>query len=195
MADKLHLASHSPRRRELIALLGVPFESIEPPDIDEDRFLKDFKGQLVELPAALAEAKAKLVFPQVNDGYLVCADTVVVLDNSGLGKPVDSQDAERMLRLLSGVWHEVITGISICHSPSNNILTGAERTSVKFATLTDDEIRRYVATGEPYDKAGAYGIQGMAAPFIERIEGCYHNVVGLPLNLLYRMLRDMGFRF
>jgi septum formation protein len=195
LADKIHLASLSPRRRELVKLLGVPYQLLQPPGIDEDDFAASFDGPPDKLPAALAEAKARLVLPNLTNGFLVCADTDVIHDGEALGKPMDAGDAARMLKRLSGDWHDVVTGVSVAHAPAGEIITGAAVTRVKFDTLTDDEIERYVASGEPMDKAGAYGIQGLAAPFIERIDGCYFNVVGFPLNLLYKLLREAGFQF
>jgi septum formation protein len=192
---RIYLASLSPRRRELIKLLGIPVELLEPPRIDEDAFVEGFNGPAHKLPVALAEAKARLVLPKVDDGFLVCADTDVIHDGEALGKPVDSSDAARMLRRLSGDWHEVITGVSVAKAPEGDMLTDASTTRVKFAELGDFEIEKYVASGEPMDKAGAYGIQGLAAPFIERIEGCYFNVVGLPVNMLYGLLKRIGFEF
>lgn len=195
MHRKLYLASLSPRRRELIELLGVPVELLEPPGIDEGALIDRFKGPAGELPIVLAEAKARLVLPKISDGFLVCADTDVIHNGEALGKPVDSEDAARMLHRLSGEWHEVVTGVAVAKAPEGDLITDASITRVKFASLTGAEIERYVASGEPMDKAGAYGIQGLAAPFIERIEGCYFNVVGLPINLLYGLLKRMGFEF
>jgi septum formation protein len=189
------LASRSPRRRELINLLGVPYEILDPPGFDESAFAKHYEGIAEDMPAALAEAKVKLVIPTIQEGFLICADTDIIHGGEALGKPSDSEDAARMLHRLSGGWHLVVTGVSVAKAPEGEIITRDSRTKVVFGPLTDAEIDRYVASGEPIDKAGAYGIQGLAAPFIERIEGCYFNVVGLPVNLLYRMLKESGFSF
>jgi septum formation protein len=195
LPDRLFLASHSPRRRELIKLLGVPCEILDPPDMDEILMAGEFKGVAEDMPAALAEAKAVLALPYVREGYLICADTDVIHAGEILGKPSGPDDAFRMLKRLSGTRHLVVTGVSVAKAPEGTILTKAAKTKVKFTSMTDSEIRRYVGSGEPIDKAGAYGIQGLAAPFIESIEGCYFNVVGLPINLLYRLLLEAGFRF
>ena len=195
MPDKLFLASHSPRRRELIRLLGVNCDMLDPPDIDEASFVKTFTGNVIDMLAALAKAKAELVLPSLREGYLVCADTDVIHEGEILGKPSGPEDAFRMLKRLSGDWHIVITGVAVAKAPEGAILTNAACTQVKFAPMGDADIRRYVASGEPLDKAGAYGIQGLAAPFIECINGCYFNVVGLPLSLLRNLLLEAGFRF
>ena len=195
MSDRLFLASHSPRRRELIRLLGVPCEILDPPDMDEVLLIEQFEGIAEDMPAALAEAKAVLALPYIREGYLICADTDVIHAGEILGKPSSPDDAFQMLKRLSGDKHLVVTGVSVAKAPEGTIRTRAAKTKVKFISMTDSEIRRYVASGEPIDKAGAYGIQGLAAPFIERIEGCYFNVVGLPINLLYGLLIEAGFRF
>jgi septum formation protein len=195
LPDTLLLASKSPRRRELIKLLGVPYKLVDPADIDEEDFICNSGRLACDLPLALSRKKAEIVIERIDKGYLVCADTDVIHNNVTLGKPVDKKDACRMLKELSGDWHEVITGITVVFAENRTFNSEASVTRVKFAELTDEEISRYVESGEPMDKAGAYGIQGGAAPFIERIEGCYFNVVGLPVNLLYSMLTRTGFRF
>ena len=140
---------------------------------------------------ALASQKAEEVASRCDpDALIIAADTIVVCDGRILGKPRDEEDAFRMLRLLSGRTHEVYTGL--CLKDKDSCVTEAERTAVRFRTLSDGEIRRYIETGEPMDKAGAYGIQGKAALFVEAIEGDYYNVVGLPLCRLGRMLAGKG---
>jgi septum formation protein len=140
---------------------------------------------------ALASQKAEEVASRCDPyALIIAADTVVVCDGRILGKPRDEEDAFRMLRLLSGRTHEVYTGL--CLKDKDSCVTEAERTAVRFRTLSDSEIRRYIETGEPMDKAGAYGIQGKAALFVEAIEGDYYNVVGLPLCRLGRMLAGKG---
>ena len=195
MADRLFLASQSPRRRELIKLLGVPVEMLDPPGIDEGSFIEKYSGPINRLPVGLAEAKARLVLPKIEEGYLVCADTDVIHDGEVLGKPVDEEDAKRMLHRLSGEKHEVVTGIAVGKAPVGEIISAGSVTCVYFSELDDAEIDAYAASQEPMDKAGAYGIQGLAAPFIREISGCYFNVVGLPVNRLYMLLKQMGFSF
>jgi septum formation protein len=182
----LILASASPRRRELLEQIGLTF-TVETADIDET-------PRLAEDPIAyvkrLAEHKAAAVFARQQDkGRLIVlgADTTVVIDNQILGKPEDEADAARILRLLSGRTHRVITGVALI-TASAPPLVAAETTEVEFFPLTDREIAAYIATGEPMGKAGAYGIQGRAARFIPRISGDYSNVVGLPLARLSTML-------
>lgn len=139
-----------------------------------------------------AHGEASQSYALQNSAIALGADTVVVLDGEILGKPADSEDARAMLRRLSGREHDVLTGIALVPFPSGSLLTALERTRVTFAPLAEQEIEDYLATGEPFDKAGAYAIQGRGGRFIERIEGCYFNVVGLPLARLERLLRELG---
>ena len=186
---RLILASTSPRRRELLGLLGLPFEVIAS-RYDEEKV--DPTGRTPpEYVMHLARGKAEEVAGRTEgDALIIGADTTVVLDGQFLNKPQDAADAERMLRALSGRTHEVYTGLCLmCGSIS---ATHFARTEVVFDTLTDAAIAAYVATGEPLDKAGAYGIQGKALSFIPEIHGDYFNVVGLPLFLLCRMLGEFG---
>ena len=176
----LVLASASPRRREILDLAGIPC-SVRPADVDESRSAGETPGDYVR---RLAEAKARAV--QQPGETVLGADTVVVTGGRMLGKPRDAADALRMLGLLSGRVHEVITGV--CLLRDEDCQTVSETTKVTFSELSDSEIATYVATGEPLDKAGAYGIQGGASKFIERIDGCYFNVVGLPIARVYRLL-------
>lgn len=176
------LASQSPRRAEILGNAGI-FFLVRAANIDEQRRPEE-SGE--EYARRMAREKAEAV--SAEDGELVLgADTVVCIDGQVLGKPRDAEDAKRMLTLLSGRWHEVITGICI-HSASDTIVDLA-RTRVHFVSLSPSEIEQYVASGEPFDKAGAYAIQGLASKYIDRIEGCYFNVVGLPVSLVFRHLK------
>ncbi len=181
---RLVLASASPRRQEILSAAGIPF-TVRTADVAEDRRPRE---NPVELVRRLSRLKAEAV--RADDGEIIlAADTVVVLGDRLLGKPRDADEARRMLGLLSGRMHEVITGICLRHA--GGLLSDAERTRVWFVRLDEDEIRSYVASGEPMDKAGAYAIQGGASKFIARIEGCYFNVVGLPVALVYRRLKSL----
>ncbi|MCW5982855.1 MAG: septum formation inhibitor Maf [Bryobacteraceae bacterium] len=184
---RLVLASASPRRKEILESAGIPFVR-RAVDISEEPFPRETAGEHVR---RLAETKAAAA--ACEDGEVVLgADTVVVVDGEILGKPADARDAARMLRALAGREHEVVTGI--CLKTGSRSVTDEERTRVRFVPLSDDEIAAYVASGEPMDKAGAYGIQGAASKFIDRVEGCYFNVVGLPVARVYRWLKELGFR-
>jgi septum formation protein len=182
----LVLASASPRRQELLRNAGFEF-SVQPANIPEE--LREG-----EEPKAFAERlaceKASTVFQQRPDDIVLGADTIVIVEGEILGKPPDPEDAVRMLRMLSGRTHQVITGV--CLKGPGFADMRSETTSVTMTTLTDEEIHAYVATGESSDKAGAYGIQGIASRWITRIGGDYFNVVGLPVSLVYRMLREHG---
>ena len=187
----LVLASASPRRRELLTQAGYSFE-VRPAHIPEDPLESEDPTAYV---TRLAREKAEVVFREMiasgksgdADSLVVLgADTTVTLDGHILGKPEDAGDAARMLRMLSDRTHQVMTGVAVV--TENKAEMAAEVTEVRFLQLTDVEITAYVATGEPMDKAGAYAIQGLAARWIPRIEGCYFNVVGLPLALVSTML-------
>jgi septum formation protein len=191
----LVLASASPRRRELLAQAGFLFQ-VHPAHIPEDPFEGEDPFTYV---VRLAREKAQAVYRELTSAErpasphseslaVLGADTTVVLDNSILGKPEDAADAARMLRLLSGRTHRVITGVALVTAAGAEV--AAEATAVRFLALSDEEIAAYVATGEPMDKAGAYAIQGRAARWIPRIEGCYFNVVGLPLALVSTLLES-----
>jgi septum formation protein len=190
----LILASASPRRRELLSQAGFAFE-VHPAHIPEDPLPGE---EPIGYVTRLAREKAQAVFAQLAGdsaeagGSLMVlgADTTVTLDAQILGKPADALDAARMLRLLSGRSHRVVTGVALA-TPAG-IEVAAEVTAVRFLTLSEAEIDAYVATGEPMDKAGAYAIQGRAARWIPRIEGCYFNVVGLPLALVSALLEGRG---
>jgi septum formation protein len=183
----LVLASASPRRRELLAQAGYAFV-VRPAHIPEDSLPDE---DPIAYVVRLAREKAEAVFRELADATAVVlgADTTVTLDGQILGKPVDDADAARMLRMLSGRTHRVITGVALATESGTQV--AAEVTAVRFLTLSDEEIRGYVVTGEPLDKAGAYGIQGRAARWIPRIEGCYFNVVGLPLALVSTLLESI----
>ena len=192
----LVLASASPRRSQLLAQAGFTFQ-VHPAHIPEDPLPNEDPTDYV---SRLAREKAQVVFRTLHaestttamqstdhDPLIVLgADTTVTLDGAILGKPENTSDAARMLRLLSGRTHRVITGVALVTSDSIDV--AAESTSVTFLTMSEDEIAAYVATGEPMDKAGAYAIQGFAARWIPRIEGCYFSVVGLPLSLVSTLL-------
>ena len=183
----LILASASPRRQELLRNAGIRF-TVQPADIDETPLPGESPRQCVE---RLAREKALVVFQSRSQNFVLGADTIVVVDDMILAKPRDTRDAGRMLRLLSGRTHVVITGVCLVSPVASNreLRTGSETTLVIMSKISDDEIRGYIATGEPMDKAGAYAIQGIASRWIPRIEGDYSNVVGLPVALVYAMLR------
>ncbi len=185
---RLILASNSPRRRELLQNAGFEFD-IRPSGIEEAR-LPDESPE--DFTRRLARDKALDVARQSNPASLVLgADTVVAINGEILEKPADAEDAARMLRTLSGRTHRVITGVCLVRAPENVLACTHETTSVTFRDLTEDEIGTYVASGEPFDKAGGYAIQGLASRFVTRIEGCYFNVVGLPIPLVYEMVKSI----
>jgi septum formation protein len=182
----LVLASASPRRQELLRNAGIRFEA-QPAHIPENRLPGETAKDCAE---RLAREKALAVAGHRPHDVVLGADTVVVVDGQLLGKPSDAADAARMLRMLSGREHQVITGI--CLVVSGKPLVASETTLVTVSEITDKEIAEYVGSGEPMDKAGAYAIQGIASRWIPRIEGDYSNVVGLPVALVYGMLRQAG---
>ncbi|MGB8889537.1 MAG: Maf family protein [Candidatus Korobacteraceae bacterium] len=179
----LILASASPRRSELLRSANISF-TVDPAHLREEPLPEE---KPLDYAQRLAREKAYAVFPRHPDDAVLGADTVVVVDQHLLEKPVDELDAARMLRLLSGRTHQVITGV--CLLAAGFAQTSAEITQVHFSLLSEVEIADYVRTGEPMDKAGAYAIQGIASRWVDRIEGCYFNVVGLPVPRVYRMLR------
>jgi septum formation protein len=181
----LILASASPRRSELLRNAGIAF-TIVPAQVLEQAMPDE---PPLEYAHRLARDKAHAIFAKHSDNVVLGADTVVVVDEHLLEKPRDEQDAARMLRLLSGRSHQVITGVCLLAPAYQQ--TEAEITEVRFSLLTDREIADYVQSGEPMDKAGAYAIQGMASRWIERIDGCYFNVVGLPVPRVNRMMRAL----
>src|SRR5262245_42141469 len=185
---RLVLASSSPRRAELLNAAGIEFDTI-PADVDESLHAGESAEHYTQ---RVANAKACLVLARSHGRPVLAADTVVVVDGQILGKPASPDDARRMLRLLSGRRHEVLTAVSVSlggEADTCPTATGMERTTVEFAPLTDEEIAWYVASGEPMDKAGAYAIQGLGSRFVTRIDGSYSNVVGLPVALVYKLLK------
>jgi septum formation protein len=183
-AVRVVLGSQSPRRRELLSLIGIPHE-VRPANIDE-RYLPG------EVPREHAErlARGKAAAIAVPDAVTIGSDTIVVVDRDVLCKPTDEPDAARMLRRLSGRSHVVITAVAVMWD--GRMLSSVEEVGVTFRSLTDREIAGYIATGEPMDKAGAYGIQGYGATIVERVDGDYFAVMGLPLNRLTRLLEELG---
>jgi septum formation protein len=185
--EKLVLASRSPRRAEILKAVGWAFE-ILPANVDEKRF----EGEAaVPYVRRLAQTKAETVAKNMSTGLVLGADTVVLVDDKILGQPADAEDARRMLELLSGRWHEVLTAVALLRAGADSLVVEHEKTRVRFAEMSRAEIAWYVATGEPMDKAGAYAVQGGAALFIEEIHGDYFNVVGLPLRLVYKLAQAM----
>ena len=183
----LILASASPRRRELLERIGLCF-SVEAAEAEENLIPGLSAGnQVMRLSRIKADAVA---YRHPEEPVILSADTVVVLDGAILGKPSDEEDARKMLRALSGRTHHVLTGVTVKKGRYQE--TRCEVTEVRFESLSEQEISAYIATGEPMDKAGAYGIQGKGAVLVKRIEGSYDNVVGLPLTVVYEMLRKAG---
>lgn len=185
--DKLILASASPRRAEILTAVGWEFEK-RVADIDETE-LPDEKPE--DYVRRLAREKAEAVAENYQDALILGADTIVVIENKIVGKPKDFADARAMLKTLSGNWHEVLTGVALVKIAQGNSQTkvDVQRTGVKFVELSEAEIEFLVEKGAPLDKAGAYAVQAQAALFIEQIQGDYWNVVGLPVNLVYRLLK------
>ncbi len=181
------LASQSPRRRELLTLIGIEHE-VRPADIDE-RYLPG------EMPRAHAERLAREKAERISsaDGVVIGSDTIVVVDGDVLGKPADVADAERMLRRLSGRAHTVITAVAVAWR--GRLESAVEEVGVTFHALSDEQIRQYIATREPLDKAGAYGIQGYGATIVARVDGDYFAVMGLPLQRLVRVCERLGLRY
>ena len=179
----LVLASASPRRRELLALTGIPFV-IDAPEVDETCVLG--AGAAV---AELSHRKALAAAAWHPGQVVLAADTLVAIDDAPLGKPRDEADAFRMLRSLSGRWHQVYTGVCVI-SAAGEIFSGVYKTDVRFGDMSDSAIRAYIRTGEPMDKAGAYAIQGGAHGFVEGFDGSYENVIGFPVDDIREMLKD-----
>jgi septum formation protein len=183
------LASSSPRRADLLAAIGVDFQ-IVPSLIHERAHPDEPPGDYI---TRLARAKVIAVAKDRDTGLIIGADTVVVIDRVLMEKPLSKQAARSMLRELSGRWHAVLTGVALFDAASRREVADYEKTLVRFARLTDGEIDWYVESGEPLDKAGGYGIQGLASLFVEEIAGNYSNVVGLPIPLVYRLARQLGY--
>ena len=185
---KIILASKSPRRRELLDSIGLKFE-IKDSNFDESKVrFTDNAGEFTE---ALAYGKAKGVSDKIDEGIVLGADTVVVLGNKIYGKPKDSKEAFEMLCSLNNKAHDVITGVAMIDSSTGRVLVEHDVTKVMFNDLTNDEIMAYIKSGDYIGKAGAYGIQSKGAVLIKRIEGCYFNVVGLPLGKVCNMLKSL----
>ena len=184
---KLILASGSPRRKEILSYLNIPFEVI----ISSFEEKIDEKKPLEEEIKRLSKGKASTVFKDNKDAIVIGADTIVTINNKVLGKPKDKEDAYQMLKLLSGNKHTVITGVTIISE--ENIDTFASVSDVYFNKLTDKEINDYIATNESMDKAGAYAIQGIGSKFINKIDGDYYSIMGLPINEIYKRLKVFGF--
>ena len=182
LREKLILASSSPRRKELLEAAGWPYEAITA-GIDESLLPNEEPAAYVQ---RLARSKAAAVAHKLQSGLVLGADTTVVVDNQILGQPLDDADAKRMLNLLNGKWHEVLTGVAVVRVGGASRVD-YETTRVRFAEMTEREIDWYIATGEARGKAGAYGIQGAAGLFIEEIRGDYFNIVGLPIRLVYEL--------
>ena len=183
------LASASPRRRQLLELIGIAHE-VRPANIDESMRPRENPRRHAE---RLAREKASAIAKRDPDLIIIAADTIVVVNRKVLGKPKDADDAARMLAMLSGREHVVTTAVAV--SRGKKLRSAVEEVRVRFRRLRDDEIEAYIATGEPMDKAGAYGIQGYGATIVERIEGDYFAVMGLPIVRLVGLLRDVGVRY
>ncbi len=193
MTKRVILGSASPRRRELLAQIGINFDVLV--SGGEERYTSTEPEEIVkELALAKAE-NVSAVLEEKASCLVIGADTIVVLDGEILGKPKDEEDAFRMLKSLQGRAHQVYTGTALLDYDTEgmkNVTRHAERTEVFVHAMTDAEIRQYISTGEPMDKAGGYGIQGRFAAYIDRIEGDYYNVVGLPVAYLYQQLKILG---
>ena len=191
---KLILASSSPRRAEVMRNAGFVFE-VRPADVDETRQAHEAAEAYV---SRIAKAKAETVAQRVRAAgeraIVIAADTTVVAEGQILGKPRDADDARRMLRLFSGKTHEVLTALCVINIPTGKEALHVERTRVDFLKMSEEEIESYIQIGEPFDKAGAYGIQGIAGRFATSIEGCYFNVLGLPLSRLWTTLQELGWK-
>jgi septum formation protein len=185
LREKLVLASSSPRRAEILERAGWPHEIIVA-GIDETVLPNEESAAYVQ---RLARSKAEAVANRLEEGLVLGADTTVVVANQILGQPVDDADARRMLRLLNAKWHDVLTGVAVVRV-GGETRVGCQTTRVRFAEMSETEIDWYIATREPFGKAGAYGIQGKAALFIEEIAGDYFNIMGLPIRLVYELTAD-----
>lgn len=200
MDELIYLASRSPRRRELLQLTGLEFEILPLEIQDEKALLEGFSGDIVEQAECIALAKIRLALDSNLPGIFIAADTIVVSeDGVVLGKPANKLEVGLYLDRLSGNWHTVATGVALARRQKSESLGGTEHiesvlvtTRVKFSPMTRTEIREYIATGEPFDKAGGYGIQGRASIFIEKIDGCYFNVVGFPLNAFWNLWKNFN---
>mgnify|MGYP006282256697 CR=1 FL=1 len=186
---KLVLASSSPRREEILNQLKLKF-TIVPGKIDESNFNSSSPEELVK---TLAVEKARSVSGLVEDALIIAADTIVVYEDQILGKPADQSEAKEQLKLLSGREHNVITGIAVLDSETDEVLVDRNITRVKMLNFNEEKIDKYISTGEPMDKAGSYGIQGLGGLFVEEIEGSYYSVVGLPIHQLAELLDKFNY--
>ncbi|KGE18299.1 Maf family protein [Paenibacillus wynnii] len=186
----LILASGSPRRKELLSMLGIPF-AVVTSEADEST-PPDWTPERVVRSLALRKAEAVIDASNQRDTIIIGSDTIVELEGRILGKPVDKQDSKAMLTALQGRSHQVYTGVACIGLPEGKVLVDHRVTTVTMRALSPEEIDAYVETGEPADKAGSYAIQGLGSTLVEKIDGCYFNVVGLPLSLLGGMLSEFG---
>lgn len=184
---KIVLASSSPRRVKLLEMLGVPFEVVEP-----DRVHEEDDGVPEGVVLRNAQAKALHVASKLGEGIVLGADTIVVLGDEIIGKAMNDREATAMLRALQGKTHRVLTGLAVVDASSGRMETDVVETQVIFKPLSEEEIDRYVATGEPHGKAGGYAVQGVGAIIVEEVHGCFYNVVGLPLHGLNMLLERFG---
>ena len=190
MQQRIILASTSPRRKELLSQIGLDFE-IMPSDYVEDMTRRMSNARLAK---TLAYGKAKDIADKLKEGIVIGSDTFIVLDGQRIGKPKDEADAKRILETLSGRWLSVYSGIAVIDVKNKREIVDHELTKIKFKPLSQEEITDYLDTKEPLDKAGAYALQGRGAIFVERINGCYSNVIGLPLHRLYICLQKIGIK-
>lgn len=182
----IYLASRSPRRRMLLKKMKVTFQSMNP-NISED--IKEQNPK--RLAIKLAEQKVMSIEQKIRKGIIIGVDTIVVINDRILGKPGNRQEARKILNLLNGKTHKVISGIFVLKKPEYQFFKGSECTRVKFRKISKNEMKKYIESKEPYDKAGAYGIQSKGGSFVKKIEGCYYNVVGLPITKLLIALREI----
>ena len=191
----IYLASTSPRRRDLLRRLGIRFQQMTPAASEKPEAVGHKAGSHpARYAVACARAKALSVAERTPAGVIIGIDTVVVCGKQILGKPRSRAEARKMLTMLSGRTHSVVSGVAVVRMPDKNVLTASETTEVTFRNLGAEEIERYIAGPEPYDKAGAYGIQEQASIFVSRVSGCLLNVVGLPVPLLLSLLKKAGWR-
>lgn len=189
MQKKIILASASPRRRELLKLIGLEFEVI-PSDVEENIENEPFSIELIENLAVekAVDVAEKIDFP----AFVIGSDTVVLINNKVLGKPKDKEDAFNMLKMLGGKTHQVLSAIAVIDTEAGKILKDSVISDVTFKELSDEEIKSYIQTNEPMDKAGAYAIQGVGSIFVKSIKGCYFNIVGISVFKLAEMLKEFG---
>ncbi|ACI19577.1 Maf family protein [Dictyoglomus thermophilum] len=190
MKKEIILASNSPRRIDLLKHMGVDFKVVSP-NVEEEG--NGEKRSPVEVVKKNAIMKVQKVAEDYRNAIIIGADTVVVIDGEIIGKPTNEKDARRILRKLRGRYHFVFSGVAVMETPEDKVLVSVVRSKVKMRDYSEEEIERYIATGEPMDKAGAYGIQGKGALLVEKIEGDYYNIVGLPLVRLNSLLNRLGY--